>query len=109
MIFYWLILYLAIFFEVLATICMKLSHGFTKTIPSIFMIVFYLVSLVLMSFTIEKIDVGTAYAVWSGFGTAAIAIVGIFWFNELVSTVKFVSIALIIVGIVGLNLSGVTD
>ena len=108
MMFYWLILYIAIFFEILATICMKLSVGFTKVIPSVLTLIFYLASLILMSFTLEKIEVGTAYAIWSGLGTAGIAIIGVFWFDELASTVKFISIGLIIIGIVGLNLEGVT-
>ena len=106
--FYWLILYIAIFFEILATICMKLSLGFTKVMPSVLTAIFYIISLILMSFTLEKIDVGTAYAVWSGLGTAGIALIGVFWFDELASAIKFISIGLIIIGIIGLNLEGVT-
>jgi len=88
---------------------MKLSYGFTKTTPSILMAVFYLASFILLTFTIKKIEIGMAYAIWSGLGTALIAIIGIFWFNELVSTAKFISIILIIIGVVGLNLEGITN
>jgi len=73
------------------------------------MAVFYLASFILLTFTIKKIEIGMAYAIWSGLGTALIAIIGIFWFNELVSTAKFISIILIIIGVVGLNLEGVTN
>ena len=108
MMFYWLILYIAIFFEILATICMKLSVGFTKITPTVLTAIFYIISLILMSFTLEKIEVGTAYAIWSGLGTAGIAIIGIVWFDELASMIKFISIGLIIIGMVGLSIEGVT-
>jgi small multidrug resistance pump len=97
---------LAIVSEVMGTTCMKLSMGFTRLLPSIFMFVFYIISLCSLTFALKKIEVSTAYAIWSGLGTALISVIGILWFQELVSTSKMVSLGLVIAGVIGLNLSG---
>jgi len=57
---------------------------------------------------LKRIDVGVVYAIWSGVGTALIATIGILWFKEPVTLIKIASIALIILGVVGLNLGGIT-
>jgi len=103
---YWFYLSIAIVLEVAGTTSMKISDGFTKTIPSILMFIFYLASLAVLTMALKKLDVSMAYAVWAGLGTALIAIIGIFYFHESVSFLKIVSILLIIAGVVGLNLSG---
>ena len=102
----WLFLLLAIVMEVSGTVSMKLSDGFTKMKPTITMFVFYLLSLSALNLALKKIDVGMAYAIWSGLGTALIATIGILWFKEPATAFKLVSIALIIMGVVGLNVSG---
>ena len=96
----------AILLEVSGTTCMKLSEGFEKIIPSVFMGFFYVLSFGALTLALKKIDVSVAYAVWSGVGTAAISIIGVTYFREPVSIVKFGSIAFIILGVVGLHLSG---
>ena len=101
----WLYLILAISFEVAGTTFMKLSEGFTKTMPSIAMFVLYLLSLAALTFALKKFEVSTAYAIWSGFGTALITIVGVVIFKESVSVIKILSITLIIIGVVGLQLT----
>ncbi len=102
----WLYLILAIILEVSGTTCMKLSYGFTKLLPSILMFILYGFSLGALTLALKKIDVGMAYAVWSGLGTALIATVGVFWFKEAMSAVKIISLGLIIIGVIGLHLSG---
>ena len=102
----WIYLLAAIAFEVTGTTFMKLSDGFSKIAPSVAMFIFYLLSLTALSFALKKFEVGTAYAIWSGLGTALITIVGIIIFKESVSLVKIFSIILIIVGVVSLQLSG---
>ncbi|MCL7474809.1 MAG: multidrug efflux SMR transporter [ANME-2 cluster archaeon] len=99
-------LILAIIFEVSGTICMKLSNGFTKMVPSLLMIILYIISLGLLTLALKKIDVSIAYAIWAGMGTALIATVGILWFKEPISALKIISLGLIIIGVIGLNLSG---
>ena len=103
---YWLILVGAIVLEVAGTTSMKLSEGFTKLVPSVLIFVFYAASFVAFTFALKKIEVSVAYAVWSGIGTALITLIGIWYFREAATALKFVSILLIIVGVVGLNLSG---
>lgn len=102
----WLYLALAIVLEVSGTTCMKLSEGFTKTVPSILLFVFYTLSFSMLTLALKKIDVSVAYAVWSGVGTALIATIGVLWFKEPATAIKLISLGLIIIGVVGLNLTG---
>lgn len=101
----WLWLFLAIALEVAATVFMKLSEGFSKTIPTVIMGLLYASSFLPLAIALKKMEVGTAYAVWSALGTAMVTMVGMFLFKESISTMKVVSIALIIIGVVFLNLS----
>jgi small multidrug resistance pump len=73
----------------------------------VLLFVFYAASFVALTLALKKIEVSVAYAVWSGAGTALIAAIGILYFNETASLLKFISMLLIILGVVGLNLSGV--
>ncbi|WP_152392933.1 DMT family transporter [Paenibacillus guangzhouensis] len=100
----WLLLMLAIASEVAGTTFMKLSMGFTKLIPSILMVVFYLLSLSILNIALKGIPVSVAYAIWSGMGTALVVGVGWVLFGEQLTTIKLISMLLIIVGVVGLNL-----
>ncbi len=101
----WIYLTLAIAFEVTGTTMMKLSEGFTKLTPSILVFVFYAISIVTLVMALKEIDIAVAYAIWSGVGTASIAIIGMFVFKEPATTFKMLSLALIIIGVVGLNLA----
>ncbi len=103
---HWLILAGAILLEVAGTTSMKISEGFSKLVPSVLIFVFYGASFVGLTFALKKIDLSIAYAVWAGVGTALITIIGIMYFKEPATTVKLTSILLIIIGVIGLNLSG---
>lgn len=103
---HWFYLVLAILSEVAGTVCMKLSAGFTKTLPSVLMWVFYAVCFAFLAVTLKKIDVGVAYAIWSGVGTAIIAAVGIIYFREPLTMMRAIGLITIIAGVVVLNLSG---
>ena len=102
----WLALAVAIVLEVSGTVSMKLSDGFTRLVPSILIFTFYAGSFAVLTLALKKIDLGVAYAVWAGAGTALIAVVGILYFKEPLSALKVLSIFLIIAGVIGLNLSG---
>ncbi|CEG11750.1 Multidrug efflux transporter [groundwater metagenome] len=102
----WIYLILAILLEVAGTTCMKFSEGFTKILPSVMMFVFYAGSFVALTYAVKTIDIGLAYAVWAAVGITLIAIIGILYFKEPVTALKIVSIGLIIIGVVGLYLSG---
>lgn len=102
---YWFLLFIAIILETIGTTEAKLSQGFTKMIPSLWMLICYVISFVLLAVVLKRIEVSTAYAIWSGLGTALIAVIGIYFFQETINFLKIISIALIIFGVIGLHLS----
>jgi len=101
----WFLLVVAILLEVSGTTSMKMSQGFTYFWPSVLVFVFYGLSFSALTLVLKTMDVSVAYAVWSGLGTAIIAVIGILWFKEPLSTFKVLSLLMIIIGVVGLNLS----
>jgi small multidrug resistance pump len=100
----WFFLAGAIALEVIGTTFMKLSDGLTKTLPIALMLLFYVASFLVLTLALRKIEVGIAYAVWSGVGTALIALIGIVYFQETVTPFKLIGISLIILGVIGINL-----
>lgn len=96
----------AIAAEVAATTAMKYSEGFSRLLPSLLTALGYLLSFTLLAQTLKTVSVGTAYAIWAGVGTAAIATIGILFMGEGMTATKAAGIALIIVGVVVLNLGG---
>ncbi|MFQ5458241.1 MAG: DMT family transporter [Myxococcota bacterium] len=102
---HWLYLTAAIVLEVEGTTCMKLSAGFSRLLPSILIFAFYAASFTALTYALKRIDVSVAYAIWSGLGTVLITAIGMLYFREPATAVRFLSIALIIAGVVGLNLS----
>lgn len=102
----WLLLTLSIVLEVCGTICLKLSEGFSKLVPSVLIFVFYTLSFTAFVFVLRRIDLSFAYAVWCGLGVLLIGAIGIMYFKEPVSALKIASMFLIAIGVVGLYASG---
>lgn len=102
----WLYLSLAIAFEIVGTTATKLSHGMTRKGPTAVVVVCYIACFFLFSKAVRTIELGTAYAVWSGVGMAALAVIGVAAFGDTLSPRKLVCMLLIIAGVVGLNLGG---
>lgn len=102
----YVLLALSIFFEICGTTCMKLSEGFTKVLPSILIFVFYGISFISLTIALKRLDVSVAYAIWAGLGVALISMIGIMVFDEPISSLKILSLLFIIIGVVGLNLTG---
>ncbi|MEU5399285.1 multidrug efflux SMR transporter [Streptomyces sp. NPDC005963] len=96
----------AIVAEVAGTTAMKFSEGFTRLWPSILTVLGYLLAFSLLAQTLKTLSVGTAYAIWAGVGTAAIAAIGMIFLGETVSAAKFLGIGLVIAGVMVLNLGG---
>ncbi|MBD3930070.1 multidrug efflux SMR transporter [Streptomyces chumphonensis] len=96
----------AILAEVLATTSMKFSDGFTRLWPSLGTVVGYLIAFVLLAQALKTMSVGTAYAIWAGVGTAAVATIGMVFIDEPVTFTRILGIALVVVGVVVLNLGG---
>jgi small multidrug resistance pump len=101
-----LLLAIAIAAEVAATMSLRYSDGFTKPGPAAIVVVGYALSFWLLSIILKELSVGTTYAIWAGAGTAAIAVIGIVVLDEPATAIRIVSIAVIIAGVIGLNLSG---
>ncbi|MDF9815535.1 multidrug efflux SMR transporter [Streptomyces sp. SPB162] len=102
----WLLVVVAGILETGFAVCLKLSHGFTRLWPTIAFAVFALGSFGLLTLSLRKLDVGPAYAVWTGIGASGTAIYGMVFLDDIVSTLKIVSICLVLAGVVGLQLSG---
>lgn len=100
----WLFLLLAIIFETCGTIALKLSAGFSVLLPSIAVVVSYVLCFLFLSFALRTIDVSLAYAIWAAVGVLFVCIIGVAFFHESVSLLKIVSILLIIAGVTGLKL-----
>ncbi len=101
-----LLLATAIAAEVAATLLLRQSHGFTRLLPSLGVCAGYALAFYLLSLTLREIELGTAYAVWSGAGTAVIFCIGILFLAESSSPLKIISLVFIVIGVVGLNLVG---
>ncbi|MBY8888238.1 multidrug efflux SMR transporter [Streptomyces sp. PTM05] len=104
----WLLVVVAGLLETGFAVCLKLSHGFTRLWPTIAFACFALGSFGLLTLSLRKLDVGPAYAVWTGIGASGTAIYGMIFLGDTVNVLKIVSITLVIAGIIGLPLSGAT-
>ena len=97
---------LAIASEVIATVALKASDGFSRPVPVAIVVAGYAISFWLLALVLRHFSVGTTYAIWSAVGTAAIALIGIAAYGESVNVLKVASLSLIILGVVGLNAAG---
>jgi quaternary ammonium compound-resistance protein SugE len=102
----WLLVIVAGMLETGFAVCLKMSHGFTRIYPTIAFALFALGSFGLLTLSLRKLDVGPAYAVWTGIGATGTAVYGMAFLDDVVSVLKLVSITLVILGIIGLQLSG---
>jgi small multidrug resistance pump len=100
----WIYLGAAILLEVAGITSMKLSRGFSEPLPSIAVPVLYVFSAVAVILALKKLDLSTTYAIWSGVGTALAAMIGVAYFREPLTLLKIASIALVIIGVIGLSL-----
>lgn len=99
----YLILFFAILSEVIGTIALKLSNGFTKPIPGIVVVAGYGASFYLLSLALKTMPIGVAYAIWSGVGLVFTVIAGMVIWRETLDWARVVGIVLIIAGIVFIN------
>ncbi len=102
----WLKLALAIVVEVMATVALRQSQGFTQVGWTVVMVVGYLLSFWLLAQITSELEIGVIYAVWSAAGTAIVAVLGIALFDESISPLKAIGLVLIIAGVIALNLGG---
>ena len=100
----WLYLIIAGLFECGWAIGLKYTDGFTKLWPSVLTVGAMVVSFWLLSLSVRSVPIGTAYAVWTGVGAVGVAILGIALFSEPKDIARILCIALIVAGVVGLQL-----
>lgn len=101
-----ILLALAIVAEVSATALLPRTQGFTDPVWSVLVAAGYGVSIWLLTLIVKVMPVSVAYAIWAGVGTATVAVIGWMFLGESMGAIKVVSLALIVVGVVGLNLVG---
>jgi small multidrug resistance pump len=101
-----ILLTLAIVSEVCGTVLLRSTDGMSKLVPSIGVLAAYGFSIYMLALVLKHLDIGLTYAIWAGAGTAMIAVVGVAVWDEPMGALKLASLCAVIVGVVGLNLSG---
>jgi small multidrug resistance pump len=100
------LLVVAIAIEVASTAALPRTDGFRDPFWAAVVVVGYAASIWLLAIVVQRLPVSVTYAVWSGLGTAAIAVIGVLFLGESLNLVKVAAIALIVIGVVVLNLQG---
>jgi len=100
----WALLFLAGLLEVAWAVGLKYTDGFTRPRPTAATLVAMIGSVVLLALAVRTLPLGTAYAVWTGIGTAGAVLLGIVLFQEPATLARLFFVGLIVAGIVGLKL-----
>jgi quaternary ammonium compound-resistance protein SugE len=100
----WIMLLIAAVLEVTCAVFMKMSEGFTRMLPSVITAVGYIASAVFLALAMRKLPLGTAYAMWTGFGIMGTTILGVLLFKETMSLAQAGCVLMIAGGIIGLKL-----
>lgn len=102
----WIYLVLAGLFEIVWAIGLKYTVGFTRLWPSVGTLAAMAVSIALLAASVRSLPIGTAYAIWTGIGAVGTVALGIALFGEPATLPRLACVALIVVGIIGLKLTG---
>lgn len=103
----YVLLTVAILAEVAGTISLQLSHGFTRLVPSVVVVVGYLVSFAALAVVLKRgLPVAVAYAIWSAFGVALVAGIGAMWLEQRLTLVQVLGLALVVAGVVAIEAGG---
>ena len=100
----WILLAISICLEIVATNLLKVSDGFTKLLPTVGSLALYAISFYFVSSVFRTLSVGLVYAIWSGVGIVLTAIVAYFAFGQKIDTAGLIGMALIISGVLVINL-----
>ncbi len=96
---HWLILFIAIAAEVVATSALKASDGFSKLGPSLLVVGSYALAFYCLSLTLKTIPIGMAYAIWSGAGIVLISLVAFLFFQQRLDAPALLGMGLIVAGV----------
>ncbi|WP_292291088.1 SMR family transporter [Marivita sp.] len=100
----YLILMLAVLAETIGTTALQASQQFSRPLPSAIVVVAYGAAFYLLAIALKSFPVGIAYAMWSGMGIVFIAIIGFAVFGQRLDLAAILGIALILAGIVVINI-----
>lgn len=101
---HWLYLAIAIVAEVIATSMLKSTDSFTRLAPSLVVAAGYGIAFYFLTLTLKTVPVGVAYAVWSGVGIVLVALVAWLWHKQTLDLPAIIGMALIIAGVLVMNL-----
>jgi quaternary ammonium compound-resistance protein SugE len=101
----WVYLFIAGIFEIVWAIGLKYTNGFTRLWPSVITVVGMIISFYYLSQATKVLPIGTAYTIWTGIGAAGAVILGIVLFGEPKTLLRFVFLAFVITGIIGLKVT----
>ena len=102
----WIYLMLAGLLEVVWAIGLKYTEGFTRPLPSVITASAMVASIVLLGMAVKTLPIGTAYAIWTGIGGVGAVILGIVLFGDSASPLRLACVGLVVLGMVGLKLTG---
>ncbi|AHX13861.1 multidrug transporter [Dyella jiangningensis] len=102
----WIYLVLAGLFEVVWAIGLKYTEGFSRLWPSVITVSAMTASIVLLAMAVKTLPIGTAYAIWTGIGAVGAVLLGIVLFGDSASPLRLACVALVVLGMVGLKLTG---
>lgn len=105
----WLVLSVAIVAEVIATLALKASDGFTRWLPSLVVVIGYAIAFYGMSLSLKSIPVGIAYAVWAGVGIVLVSVFSWLFYQQTLTGVQWLGIVLIVSGVMVLNISSTSQ
>jgi small multidrug resistance pump len=105
----WAYLGVAIVAEVIATSALKESDGFAKLVPSIVVVVGYVIAFYCLGLALRAIPVGIAYAIWAGLGIVLVAGIGWLVFGQKLDVWAVVGMTLVISGVAVMNLLSTTS
>ncbi len=104
----WIYLLIAGLFEIVWAVSLKGIEGFSKPMPILITIVGMVISFYFLSLALKSLPIGTAYAIWTGIGAVGVAIYGIIILGESSHFLRIICLFLIVSGIVGLKILGIT-
>ena len=103
----YLLLFVAVFFEVSGTMLLPVTNNFTKALPTIALAIFYLMAFYLLTFVTQKLPIGVVYATWSGLGIFSIAALGYIFYKQTLSWQVVLGLFIIVIGIILVNIFSV--
>lgn len=102
----WTMLLIAGLLETAWAVGLKYADGFTRPLASVLTVAAMIVSMGLLGLAARTLPIGTAYPVWVGIGAAGAVVLGVVLFGETLTAARIGFLALLLVSIVGLRLTG---